>query len=119
MARAAFDPDENSYTFKGYERDGHAVSNDASRGIELEDVRSTLSNASETHDRREAEALLAALRRGKSFGLLRDPVEMLEEKHFAVCTWACGWSCSFSFPSFLFTELWLCYLSLFFFTLAL
>jgi hypothetical protein len=81
LARAAFSEAAGSYTFDAYEAERlqeGVQSAAADTGTAVEPA------ASAVHDRREAEALLAALRRGKKFGQLADPAAMLEERHYAV-----------------------------------
>eukprot|EP00730_Choanoeca_flexa_P004594 TRINITY_DN11743_c0_g1_i2.p1 TRINITY_DN11743_c0_g1~~TRINITY_DN11743_c0_g1_i2.p1 ORF type:complete len:1192 (+),score=337.28 TRINITY_DN11743_c0_g1_i2:355-3576(+) len=81
LARASYDAKAATYTFSSYSNSTRQLN------TTFDDARSVVSDAGSvvpSYDRREAEALLAAMRRGKGFGLLRDPAEQLEERHFTM-----------------------------------
>jgi 3-oxoacyl-(acyl-carrier-protein) synthase len=83
LARASFDADAQTYTFSSYSH----LNRRSSTAAIPEDTRSAMSEAGSfvpSYDRREAETLLSAMRRGKGFGLLRNPAEQLEERHMRV-----------------------------------
>lgn len=87
QARARYDPSSSSWSF-GVSAEKAARATKDQRGeaqlLQPQQVMAKVEAADRVRfDRREAEALLAAMRRGRQFGKLRDPVELLEERHLA------------------------------------